>query len=99
MAPRLQLQSRLELITENLYFQPPPNVNLEYPCIIYERDGSNTEYAGNALYLHKKRYLVKVVDRDPDSRLPDMVEELPLCKFDRFFATENLNHHVFNLFF
>lgn len=99
MAPRLQLQSLLELIAPNVYFQPPPNISLEYPCIIYSRDGDHAEYAENALYLHTKRYMVTVIDRDPDSEIPDKVEELPFCKFDRFYATENLNHHVFNLYF
>jgi hypothetical protein len=99
MAPRLQLQALLELITPHVYFQPPPNISLEYPCIVYSRDGSQAEYAENGLYLHMKRYMVTVIDRDPDSSLPDKVEEMRLCSFDRFFATENLNHHVFNLFF
>lgn len=99
MAQRLQLQSLLELITPRVYFQPPPNVDLEYPCIVYMRDGSRAEFAENGLYLHTKRYMVTVIDRNPDSSLPDKVEEMPLCSFDRFYATENLNHHVFNLFF
>src|SRR5437763_13418800 len=99
MAPRLQLQSLLELITENVYFQPPTNINLAYPCIIYERDGSDAKYAENRLYLHTKRYLVTVIDRNPDSSLPDTVEELPMCTFERFFISDNLNHHVFHLFF
>jgi hypothetical protein len=99
MAQRLQLQALLELITPHVYFQPPPNISLEYPCITYSRDGDHSEFAENELYLHMKRYMVTVIDRNPDSNLPDMVEELPFCRFDRFYATENLNHHVFNLFF
>jgi hypothetical protein len=99
MGQRLQLQTLLELVTPRVYFQPPPNVNLEYPCIVYARDGSRSDYAENGLYLHTKRYQVTVIDRNPDSSLPDRVEELPLCSFNRFFATENLNHYVFTLFF
>ena len=99
MAPRLQLQSLLELIVENVYFQPPSNFQLQFPCIIYERNGSETERADNTSYLHAKRYQVTVIDRNPDSILPDKVEELPLCSFDRFFTAESLNHHVYNLFF
>ena len=99
MAPRLELQSILELITPHVYFQPPPNINLEYPCIVYSRDGSNSQFASDRPYFHTKRYMVTVIDRNPDSDLPDKVEELPFCNFDRFYATENLNHHVFNLFF
>jgi hypothetical protein len=40
-----------------------------------------------------------VIDRNPDSELPDKVIELPLCKFDRFYTADNLNHTVFTLFF
>jgi hypothetical protein len=99
MAPRLQLQSILELIVEDVYFQPPTNFQLQYPCIIYERDGGEADHADNGLYLHTKRYMVTVIDRNPDSELPDRVERLPLCSFDRFFTADSLNHHVFNLFF
>ena len=99
MAPRLQLQTLLESITEHVYFQPPNNINLSFPCIVYARDGSESERANNRLYMLTKRYQVTVIDRNPDSVLPDEVEELPLCDFDRFFAKDNLNHNVFTLFF
>jgi hypothetical protein len=99
MAQRLQLQSLLESITPNVYFQPPTNVSIKYPCIIYERDGGTTIHSDNRPYRHTKRYQVTVIDRNPDSDLPDMVEDLSLCRFERFFTSDNLNHHVFNLFF
>jgi hypothetical protein len=99
MAPRLQLHSRLIEIVENVYFQPPSNIQMHFPCILYSRDESHSEFADNRPYLHTKRYQVTVVDRNPDSPLPDQVEELPLCRFDRSFATDELNHWVFNLFF
>ena len=99
MASRLALQSLLEGLTEHVYFQPPANLNMQYPCIIYKRDDSRSEYADNRPYTRTKRYQVTVVDRDPDSELPDKVEELPYCSFDRYFPAENLNHYVFTLFF
>lgn len=99
MAPRLELQALLEVFTEHVYFQPPTNFQIEYPCIIYERDGGEAEHADNVSYLRVKRYQVTVIDRNPDSQLPDRVEDLPLCRFDRFFTADSLNHHVFNLFF
>jgi hypothetical protein len=50
-------------------------------------------------HVYFKRYQVTVVDRNPDSDLPDQVQNLPLCQFSRFFTADNLNHFVFNLFF
>jgi hypothetical protein len=99
MAPRLQLQSLLEAFTENVYYQPPSNVTLKYPCIIYKREGDMTRYAGNRRYSHLMRYEVTVIDRNPDGPLWDGVADLPLCDFDRHFTADNLNHDVFTLFF
>lgn len=101
MAPRLQLQSLLELTLESpsVYFQSPPNVQMEYPCIIYKRDDTITTFANNNPYRHTKRYQVTVIDADPDSSVPDKLAGLPLCSFDRFYTADNLNHYVFNLFF
>ena len=99
MAPRASLQTLLESITEKVYFQPPTNTKMSYPCVRYARDGSTQQGADNLKYRHTKRYQVTVIDRNPDSTLPDEVEELPMCSFDRFFTADNLNHWVFTLFF
>ena len=99
MAPRLELQALFESLTENVYFQPPANTQMHYPCIVYALDGARLERAGNKLYLHTKRYQVTVIDRDPDSELPDKVIELPRCAFDRSFQADDLNHYVYTLFF
>jgi len=99
MAPRLELQTLLESFTEHVYFQPPPNIEMQFPCIRYMRLNSVTEFAENRPYVRTKQYQVMVIDRNPDSVLPDQVEALPLCSFDRFYTADNLNHFVFNLFF
>jgi hypothetical protein len=97
--PRVELQTLLESITENVYFQAPTNGQMQYPCILYRRDDSKNEYAGNKKYLHTKRYQVTVIDRTPDTELSDAVENLPYCDFDRFYTADGLNHYVFTLFF
>lgn len=101
MAPRTQLQSLLETLlgTRNVYFQPPANVIMKYPCIVYTRDVAETAFANNNPYKYTKKYQVTVIDRDPDSGIPDKVAGLPLCSHNRFFTTDNLNHDVFTLYF
>jgi hypothetical protein len=96
---RTELHTILAGITEHVYFQPPSNIQMQYPCIRYERSGSELEHADNRLYAHTKRYQVTVIDRNPDSQLPDQVITLPRCSFDRYFAADDLNHYVFTLFF
>ncbi len=101
MAQRLELQSLLTEIlgSDHVYFQPPATVIMEYPCIIYKRDFESIKFADDKPYSHRKRYQVIVIDRDPDSVIPDKIAELPLSTYDRFYTAENLNHDVFKLFF
>ena len=99
MAPRLQLHQLLETFAENVYFQPPLNIQLKYPCIIYKRSYEQVEFADDKPYSRTKRYLVTVIDRDPDSEIPDKVADLPMTLFNRFFTADNLNHDVFYVYF
>jgi hypothetical protein len=102
MGSRLELQTLFESLMgpdPNVYYQAPTNSQMQYPCILYNRDNSHSEFADNLPYSRTKRYLVTVIDRDPDSELPDKVEDLPCCSFNRFYSAENLNHFVFTLFF
>jgi hypothetical protein len=98
---RLLLQALLEslLESENVYFQPPESLRMQYPCIVYHRDTAETLFADNGPYRHTKQYQVTVIDRNPDSVIPDRVAELPLCKHSRFFTANNLNHDVFSLYY
>lgn len=101
MAPRLELQAILKTLlgSDNVYFQPPESLKMNYPCIVYKRDNANTEFADNHPYAHMRRYMVTVIDRNPDSDIPLKVAALPLCRFSRFYTADNLNHDVYNLFF
>lgn len=101
MGRRLELQKILvEILGSNeVYFQPPPTVQMKYPCIVYRRDYVMTRYANDHPYSHRKRYQVTVIDRDSDSEIPDKVGELPLSAHERFYTADNLNHDVFKLFF
>jgi hypothetical protein len=101
MGQRLDLQALLEQITGPLavYFQPPANIQIQYPCIVYQRDYASTEFADNRPYLYEQRYQVTVIDRNPDSEIPKQVAMLPKTLFDRAFVAGNLNHDVFTMYF
>ena len=99
--PRTELGQILEDIlgSSNVYFQAPESMKLKFPCIMYELNSGDTEFADNIPYIYKKRYQVTVIDKNPDSKIPDKVAQLPACTFSRYFRADNLNHYVFNLYF
>lgn len=101
MGTRLELQALLvdALGSSHVYFQPPPTIKMVYPCIIYHRDYATTKHADNKPYGYQKRYLVVVVDQNPDSVIPEKVAALPKCIYDRSYTTDNLNHDAYRLFF
>lgn len=88
-----------KLGSRNVYFQPPESVKLSYPCIIYERETGRDFRADDLLYNYRKSYNLTVMDKDPDSTVPDDLLQLPMCSFDRFYATDNINHWVFTIYY
>lgn len=98
---RLQIQALLETLlgTRNVYFQPPATVKMNYPAIVYSRDSQDTSFADNKPYRTDKRYLVTVIDRDPDSPIPDKISNLPKSSFSRHFVADNLNHDAYSVYF
>jgi hypothetical protein len=89
----------LTMGTSHVYFQPPSDVQIQYPCIVYQRDNADVKFADNSPYHNTKRYQVTVIDENPDSDIPDKVSALPLCLFNRFFVQGNLNHDVYVLYY
>lgn len=101
MERRLKLQTILEelLGSDNVYFQPPESLRIEYPCIIYRWDTGDTQFADDEPYIFMRRYQITVIDRNPDSAIPDKIRNLPRCIMDRTYVSDNLNHYIFNIYF
>ena len=100
MGPRrVLLQQLLETFVDNVYFQPPTNIVLKYPCIIYKRDFEKMDFAGNRPYNGSLRYAITIIDRNPDSQIPSKVAAMPMSTFNRFYTADNLNHDVYNVYF
>ena len=99
MGQRLDLHQLLMSMCDNVYFQPPINVKMIYPCIRYQRDLARTHFADDSPYNVTKRYIVTVIDENPDSDIPDKVASLPMSVFSRFYISDNLNHDVYSVYF
>lgn len=97
---RLDLHEDLckALGSRNVYFQPPEGLKMNYPAIVYSRDDFDDRHANNGAYTHFTAYMVTLIDRDPDSEVLDKLLALPYCRFDRHYASENLNHDTFVIY-
>lgn len=100
MKSRTELQTLLESFdVSKVYYQPPESVKLVYPCIVYSRSSIDVKFASDRPYKYKKAYKLTLIYRDPDSSIPDEMFKLPLCRFERHFTVDNLNHDIFNIYY
>jgi hypothetical protein len=100
---RYLLQALLERITglpeAQVHFQPPTGTEMVYPAITYSRERPRTVFADNKPYHSKQGYTLTVISKDPDDPIKTPIAALPYCSFDRWYATDGLNHDVYTLFF
>jgi hypothetical protein len=101
MRNRAELDAILaELVgEEHLYYQPPENVRLDYPCIIYQLADRNPAYADDLPYNINKSYQVTYISKDPDDPIPDELSKLPMSKFNRRYVSDKLYHDVYTIFY
>ena len=102
MASRLELQRRLEEIlgSNNVYYQPPENVRMKYPCFVYEQYTTFNPHADDKSYLYLPGYQVTIIDYDPDSPLKEkIINSIPMCRWSRHYVSDNLNHDVFVVYY
>ena len=98
-----QLQEILQEImgpNNKVYFQPPENLKLSYPCIKYERSNALVSHADNLPYRKTKRYMVTLMCKTSDNdKYLDKLLDLPMCTFDREYKMDGIVHSVFNIYF
>lgn len=98
---RIELHALLVGIlgSENVYFQPPSSILMEYPAIVYSRSAIDNKQANNKIYKQDVKYSITLIDDDPDSQYISEILALPKCKFDRSFSADDLNHTIFTLYY
>ena len=102
MVNRLELHEEFCNIlgSRNAYFQPPASIKLNYPCIVYSISSVNKQNANDKMYKSMNEYKVVVIDSDPDSEIPNkIVAHFPMCRFDRAYTSDNLNHSALSLYY
>lgn len=83
----------------HVYFQPPENLMMEYPAVIYERRNINTKYANDCVFNNTTEYNVTIIDSDPDSLLVDKMSKFRTARFIRHYVANGLNHDTFKIFY
>lgn len=98
---REQLHTVLKgiLDSSNVYYQPPENVKMEFPAIVYRLNSIRRLTANDNVYNMKRSYEVIVVSKTPDSAAIDEILALPNASYIKRYVSDNLYHDVITLFY
>lgn len=102
MASRLELHEELCTLlgSRNVYFQPPESIKMKYPCIIYSFAKPDYKHANNKVYKSDKSYELIIIDPDPDGDIYERIpQHFPMCRFDKGYTADDLNHYIFTIFY
>lgn len=101
MADRLDLQQVLEDIlgSRNVYYNPPPSLQMKYDAIRYTDKVNWDAFANNKRYAKMNCYEVILITKKRRQELVDKMLELPYCSYDRTYKADNLDHDVFTIYF
>lgn len=102
MASRLQLQSELEelLGSENVYYQPPENLVMKYPCIRYNLNSGSTRFADNRPFTFDKEYTITLISYTSNEEMVKKIAmHFPKSRYDRQYKADHLVHDVYTIFY
>ena len=100
MDNRLEFHNKLcDLLgSKNCYFQPPSDILLKYPCIVYHEKDVISTRADDLIYLMQYQFSVTWITKTADIDIPvKVLKAFSSCKLDQIFASENLMHYIFTI--
>jgi hypothetical protein len=85
---------------EHIYYQPPANVRMIYPCIEYHDQPWVSKFANNKAYIICRHYQVTVIDPMPNNPwIMTLASEIPMCTHSRHYTSDGLNHDVLDIYY
>lgn len=100
MAKRIELHNQLLQFLPNVYFQPPADIRMTYPCIVYKKVTKDIDHANDSIYKEEQEYLITVMDRDPDSTIADeILRHFQYAAPGQFFVVDNINQQTIKLYY
>ena len=97
--PRSDLSKILHEFCDNVYFQPPADKKMSYPCIVYKLENLNVRRANNGVYTLMDQYSITYITRDPDDENIRKIALLPYCAMTNNQSINNLHHSNYRLFY
>lgn len=100
MVNRQAFQKRMEELLPGvpIYFQPPSNIRMTYPAVVYSLKDVDKLVGNNSVVHVEYVYEVVAISRDPDDAMLSILSGIPTSSFDRSYIFDGLYHNVFSIY-
>ncbi len=101
MKTRLELQEKLVSVlgSDQVFFQPPSNVQMKYPAIVYELSGEFIKRSNNKRYIKYNKYTVTYIYKSIRNDLKETImDAFTFVDYDRRFIADGLYQDVFTIY-
>jgi len=93
---RRELYNRLvEEYTPNVYWNPPENFKMSYPCIIYSLVDTNDIYADNKKAIYNEVYELTWISFDKEDLKLDKLMHDDHATYNSYFLSDAMHHYKF----
>ncbi len=100
MSTRIELHNELMIFYKNVYFQPPSNIRMIYPCIVYNKTRALTEAADDDVYQYRQGYSVTVIEKNPDSDVAEKLNKhFRYSSIGTYLTIDNLHQTTLNIYY
>lgn len=83
---------------DRVYFQPPENLKIGYPAIVFHLSKMEIDHASDVPYKGAKEYSVTLITKDPEPDVIDEILKIPYSSLDTTYISDGMNHFVFTVY-
>lgn len=83
---------------DRVYFQPPENLKIQYPAVVFHLSKIEIDRASDVPYKGAKEYSVTLITKDPEPDVIDEILKIPYSSLDTTYISDGMNHFVFTFY-
>lgn len=80
---------------DRVYFQPPENLKLGYPAIVFHLTKIKVDHADDVPYKGAREYMITLISKDPEPDALEKILKIPYTTLDSTYISDGMNHFVF----
>lgn len=81
-----------------VYFQPPENLRMDYPAVIFHLSRNKTTHASDGRFKDNQEYTVILITEDPQPDALDAILNIPYSTLETTYVSNGMNHFVFTIY-